>query len=124
MPTPSPGTESVLRSRPDKFHLCHITQPGVIAILRRLRDNVKLVQERRYKRPWPLGLPRSTLGGDLIMQDRGQDCKELVLFVHGEVARNDAAQCAAGAGDLAEQGVAVGDGEGAGAVGKIVDRAG
>ena len=44
--------------------------------------------------------------------------------MRGEVARDRTAQRAAGAGDLAEQGVAVGDGEGAGAVGKIVDRAG
>jgi len=44
--------------------------------------------------------------------------------VHGEVARDGAAQRAAGAGDLAEQGVAVGDGEGAGTIGKIVDGAG
>ena len=44
--------------------------------------------------------------------------------MHGEVARDGAAQRTTGARDLAEQGMAVGDGEGTGAVTKVVDRAG
>ena len=72
VPTQAPGTDSVLRSRPDKFHpLPYHSARCHHPFLRRLRDNVKLVQERRYERSWALGLPHSTLGGDLVMQDHG-----------------------------------------------------